>query len=72
MQAIPAELGRPDAVAMDAGYFGPATIQAFEAMGIDPHIAVGRGSHQGDISPTIVTMITTNCSSPPVVDDTLW
>lgn len=49
VQAIPAELGRPDAAAMDAGYFGPATIQAFEAMGIDPHIAVSRESHHYDL-----------------------
>ena len=34
-QAIPAELGKPDAAAMDNGYFSSKTIQAFEAMGID-------------------------------------
>ena len=43
-QAIPAELGRP-AAAMDNGYFGPETIAAFEAMGIEPYIATGRDSH---------------------------
>ena len=47
-QAIPAELGTPDAAAMDAGYFGPETIQAFETMGIDPYIAAGRDSHDID------------------------
>lgn len=41
-QAIPAQLGLPAAAAMDAGYFGPATIQAFEEMGIEPYIAAGR------------------------------
>lgn len=45
-QAIPAELGTPEAAAMDNGYFGPETIQAFEAMGIDPYIAAGRDSHR--------------------------
>ena len=45
-QAIPVELGTPEAAAMDNGYFGPATIQAFEAMGIEPYIAAGRDSHQ--------------------------
>jgi len=44
-QAIPAELGKPEAAAMDNGYFSLETIQALEAMGIDPHIAVGRDSH---------------------------
>jgi transposase len=47
-KAIPAELGTPEAAAMDAGYFGPDTIQAFEAMGIEPYIAAGRDSHHFD------------------------
>ena len=47
-KAIPAELGTPEAAAMDAGYFGPDTIQAFEVMGIDPYIAAGRDSHHFD------------------------
>jgi transposase len=48
-QAIPPELGTPDAAAMDAGYFGLKTIEAFQAMGIDPYIAVGRDSHHVDL-----------------------
>lgn len=48
-QAIPPELGTPDAAAMDAGYFGPKTIEALQAMGIDPYIAVGRDSHHVDL-----------------------
>ncbi len=48
-QAIPIELGKPDAAAMDNGYFSPTEIQAFEAMGIDPHIAIGRDSHHHDL-----------------------
>jgi transposase len=47
-QAIPAQLGIPDAAAMDAGYFGPETIQGFEAMGIEPYIATARDSHAID------------------------
>jgi transposase len=46
VQAIPTELGTPHAAAMDNGYFSLETIQAFEAMGIDPHIAIGRDRHQ--------------------------
>ena len=47
-QAIPTQLGIPDAAAMDAGYFSPGTIQGFEAMGIEPYIATGRDSHAFD------------------------
>lgn len=45
VKAIPTELGIPEAVAMDNGYFGPKTIEVFEAMGIEPYIAAGRESH---------------------------
>ncbi len=49
VQAIPTELGRPDAAAMDNGYFGLKPIQAFEAMKINPFIAVGRDAHHLDL-----------------------
>jgi hypothetical protein len=49
VQAIPTQLGKPDAAAMDNGYFGPKPIQAFEAMDINPHIAVGRDAHHFDL-----------------------
>jgi len=65
VQAIPTELGRPDAAAMDAGYFSPATIQAFEAMGIDPHIAVGRESHHHDL----LTLLAGEPEPPPADAD---
>jgi transposase len=48
VQAIPSVLGTPEAAAMDAGYFAAETIQAFEAKGIEPYIAVGRDSHRFD------------------------
>ena len=47
-KAIPSELGKPDAAAMDNGYFSPDTIEGLEAMGINPYIAAGRDSHQID------------------------
>jgi len=47
-KAIPAELGKPEAAAMDNGYFGPDTIEGFETLGIPPYIAAGRDSHQID------------------------
>ena len=43
--AIPAALGIPPAAALDNGYFGPVTIMALEALGIDPYIATGREPH---------------------------
>ena len=49
-QAIPTALGKPNAAAMDNGYFSPTQIQGFEALGIDPHIAVGRDSHHRDLA----------------------
>lgn len=48
VQAIPSALGTPEAAAMDAGYFGPETILAFEALGLEPYIATGRTSHRFD------------------------
>ena len=48
-QAIPAGLGKPDAAAMDNGYFSLETIQAFAAMDINPHIAIGRDGHDFDL-----------------------
>jgi hypothetical protein len=46
VNAIPAELGRPPAVAMDRNYFSPSNIRELEALGIEPYIATGREPHQ--------------------------
>ena len=35
----------PEAAALDAGYFGPATLVACEKSGIEPYIATGRDPH---------------------------
>jgi transposase len=45
LDAIPAELGSPEAAALDAGYFSEANIAAFERREIDPYIATGRDPH---------------------------
>ncbi|MCB0069832.1 MAG: transposase [Caldilineaceae bacterium] len=47
-QAIPSQLGIPQAAALDAGYFSAETIAALDAMGIDPYIAVTREHHHPD------------------------
>lgn len=48
VKAIPDELGKPTAAALDAGYFSPNTIRILTQMGIDPYIATGRLPHHPD------------------------
>lgn len=45
VDAIPPEIGRPEAAALDTGYFSEANVAAFEQRGIDPYIATGRDPH---------------------------
>jgi transposase len=45
VDAIPAEIGKPKAAALDKIYFAPKNIQEFEARDIDPFIATGREPH---------------------------
>ena len=45
LDAIPAELGKPEAAALDNGYLSENNITEMEARGIDPYIATGREPH---------------------------
>lgn len=45
LATIPSEIGTPEAAALDAGYFGPATLAACAKRGIEPYIATGRDPH---------------------------
>ena len=45
VDAVPAEIGTPEAAALDNGYFSPATVEGLEARGIDPYVATGREPH---------------------------
>jgi transposase len=45
IDAIPPEIGQPEAAALDKSYFAPKNIQALEARAIDPFIATGREPH---------------------------
>ncbi len=45
LQSISSAIGTPDAAALDAGYFGPATLTACGKRGIEPYIATGRDPH---------------------------
>jgi transposase len=48
LDALSSEVGKPEAVAMDAGYFSEANVNACEKRGIDPYIATGREPHHLD------------------------
>ena len=45
LAAIPSEIGTPKAAALDAGYFGSATLTACTRRSIEPYIATGRDPH---------------------------
>ena len=45
VDAIPEEVGKPKAAALDNGYWSPTNVAALDARGIEPYIATGRDSH---------------------------
>ena len=45
VDAIPAEVGKPKAAALDNGYWSPTNVEELNARGIEPYIATGRDSH---------------------------
>jgi len=45
VDAIPAEIGKPQAVALDTGYWSPSNVERLTAREIEPYIATGRDSH---------------------------
>jgi len=45
LEAIPAQVGKPKAAALDNGYFSEGNITEIESLGIDPYIATGREPH---------------------------
>ncbi|HEY5001663.1 MAG TPA: transposase [Ktedonobacteraceae bacterium] len=45
LEAIPSAIGVPEAAALDAGYFGLATLAACAKRKIEPYIATGRDPH---------------------------
>ncbi len=53
LECIPSALGTPDAAALDAGYFGPATLAACAKRGIEPYIATGRDPHHPELAAAI-------------------
>ena len=45
LDSIPPALGKPEAGALDNGFFSAANIELFESRGIEPYIATGRDGH---------------------------
>jgi transposase len=45
VDAIPAEVGKPEAAALDNGYWSPTNVEELDARDIEPYIATGRDSH---------------------------
>ena len=45
VEAIPAEVGKPEAAALDNGYWSPTNVEKLKVRGIEPYIATGRDSH---------------------------
>src|SRR5271157_730167 len=48
LDALSPKLGKPNAAALDNGYFSAANIQALEDRQVDPYIATGREPHHKD------------------------
>ncbi len=45
VDAIPAQIGKPKAAALDNGYWNPTNVEELQGRGIEPFIATGRDSH---------------------------
>ena len=45
VDAIPAQIGKPKAAALDNGYWSPTNVEELQGRGIEPFIATGRDSH---------------------------
>lgn len=50
LRALPAQLGKPNAAALDNGFFSEANIKLIEGLGIEAYIATGREAHHKDLN----------------------
>jgi transposase len=50
LRALPVELGKPNAAALDAGFFSAANINFMDGLGIEAYIATGREAHHQDLN----------------------
>jgi hypothetical protein len=54
--ALPEELGEPETLLADAGYFSAANVEACEKAGIEPLIAMGRQPHHPPLTERFETV----------------
>jgi hypothetical protein len=66
LDAIPPVVGKPGAVASDAGFFSEPNIAGCAARGIDPFIATGREPHRWPLEEVLTpqTLATPACAEP--------
>ena len=62
LAALPADLGQPETLLADTGYFSAANVQACGVAGIAPLIALGREAHHPSLSERFA-------EAPPAPDD---
>ena len=62
LAALPEDLGQPETLLADTGYFSAANVEACEAAGIAPLIALGREAHHPSLSERFA-------EAPPAPDD---
>ena len=62
LAALPEDLGQPETLLADTGYFSAANVQACGAAGIEPLIALGREAHHPSLSERFA-------EAPPAPDD---
>jgi hypothetical protein len=62
LAALPADLGKPETLLADTGYFSAANVQACGVAGIAPLIALGREAHHPSLSERFA-------EAPPAPDD---
>ena len=62
LAALPADLGKPETLLADTGYFSEANVEACVAAGIEPLIAMGREPHHPGLAERFA-------AAPPAPDD---
>ena len=62
LAALPADLGQPETLLADTGYFSAANVQVCGAAGIEPLIALGREAHHPSLAERFA-------AAPPAPDD---